>query len=84
MAFVSLKKQLSLATGEQEIKSGFFDVTVDETEGLCALAGENSHESLWKEELNSLNRSHTFLQVHVDVLVTMSDRLCRVGTWAMA
>lgn len=83
MASVSLKKQSSLASGEQEIKSGFFDVTVDETEGLFALAGENSHESLWKEELNSLNRLHTFLQLHVDVLVTLSDRLCHVGTWAM-
>lgn len=53
-----------------------------ETEGLFALAGENSQESLWKEELDSLNRLYTFLQPRVDVLVTLSDRLCPFGTCA--
>lgn len=57
----------------------FLAITVHETEGLFALAGENSQESLWKEELTSLNRFYTtFLQLHVDLLVTVSDRWCHV------
>lgn len=52
--------------------------------GMSALAVEYCLESLWKKELDSINNSVsglcTFLQLQVNVLVVMRDKLWHVGT----